>query len=468
MFMRCFGAKLEIAESYLRSYVNTRSKEFLYQAWSNYITVFHQMKTYINEIEKIPLEDASPTLANMKSTDIVVPGTFVYNEPLIHLTEVSPIMSVMKSKQRPRRMAMKGSDGVTYTFLLKAHEDTRLDERVMQFFTLINSFTHQSQMPMKDKLNITTYKVIPLTGQVGLIGWVPYCNTLYEIIRDYRRKMAIPLEVEYQAALRLMPNFDSAPLSNEKEKAFIEGRNTDLPKTVKILPNDKDDKIISDGNDLKYLLFAMAEDSNHWISRRVNYSVSLSMTSMAGYILGLGDRHLSNIMIKKRSAKLVHIDFGDCFEVAQHREKFPEKVPFRLTRVLKNALELSSPEGTFSTCCQNVMAMFRENRHQIIGLLEVFIYDPLLQWVEQPSNQSSTPSNTSDEPNEFDNNEDSAILNENSSPYKIIDRIKRKLKGAEIEEGKILPVNDQVVHLIQEATSTKNLCQMFRGWFPFW
>lgn len=478
MFMRSFGAKLEEAESYLRSYEKTKSKEFLYQAWSNYIVVFHQMKTYINEIEKIPLEDASPILANMKSADIVVPGTFVYNEPLIHLTEVSPIMSVMKSKQRPRRMAMKGSDGVTYTFLLKAHEDTRLDERVMQFFTLINSFTDQSQMPMKDKLNITTYKVIPLTGQVGLIGWVPYCNTLYEIIRDYRRKMAIPLELEYLTAQKLLPNFDNLPLSKEKEKAFINGRNAPLPPSVKLLPSEKEDMPSCDGNDLKYLLFAMAEDSNHWINRRVAYSVSLSMTSMAGYILGLGDRHLSNIMIKKRSAKLVHIDFGDCFEVAQHRDKFPEKVPFRLSRILQNALELSSPKGTFLTCCQNIMAMFRENRHQIIGLLEVFIYDPLLQWLEQPSNVSGPASNTTGERSKVDGSEDDlefdngeggeAILDESSSPMKILDRIKRKLKGAEITEGKILPVNDQVDYLINEATSTKNLCQMFRGWFPFW
>jgi hypothetical protein len=37
--------------------------------------------------------------------------------------------------------------------------------------------------------------------------------------------------------------------------------------------------------------------------------------SMAGYILGLGDRHPSNIMIERTSGRVVHIDFGDCFEV---------------------------------------------------------------------------------------------------------------------------------------------------------
>ena len=45
--------------------------------------------------------------------------------------------------------------------------------------------------------------------------------------------------------------------------------------------------------------------------------------SMVGYILGLGDRHPSNIMLNRNLGKIVHIDFGDCFEVASLRDKFP-------------------------------------------------------------------------------------------------------------------------------------------------
>jgi len=39
------------------------------------------------------------------------------------------------------------------------------------------------------------------------------------------------------------------------------------------------------------------------------------------------------------TGKIVHIDFGDCFEVAMKREKFPERIPFRLTRMLEKAME---------------------------------------------------------------------------------------------------------------------------------
>jgi len=62
--------------------------------------------------------------------------------------------------------------------------------------------------------------------------------------------------------------------------------------------------------------------------------------SMVGYVLGLGDRHPSNLMLGRISGKIMHIDFGDCFEVAMTREKFPEKIPFRLTRMLINAMEV--------------------------------------------------------------------------------------------------------------------------------
>ena len=73
--------------------------------------------------------------------------------------------------------------------------------------------------------------------------------------------------------------------------------------------------------------------------------------SMVGYILGLGDRHPSNLMLDRYTGKILHIDFGDCFEVAMHRDKFPEKIPFRLTRMLVNAMEVSGIEGNYRSTC---------------------------------------------------------------------------------------------------------------------
>ena len=41
--------------------------------------------------------------------------------------------------------------------------------------------------------------------------------------------------------------------------------------------------------------------------------------SMVGYVIGLGDRHPFNIMIQRNTGKVVHIDFGDCFDVNRDR-----------------------------------------------------------------------------------------------------------------------------------------------------
>ena len=78
-------------------------------------------------------------------------------------------------------------------------------------------------------------------------------------------------------------------------------------------------------------------NSEVWLDRRMVFTQTLAANSMVGYILGLGDRHPCNLMIDRVRGTVVHIDYGDCFEVAQERESFPEKVPFRLTRMLVNA-----------------------------------------------------------------------------------------------------------------------------------
>lgn len=41
---------------------------------------------------------------------------------------------------------------------------------------------------------------------------------------------------------------------------------------------------------------------------------SVATSSMVGYILGIGDRHVQNILIDNETAELIHIDFGKDFK----------------------------------------------------------------------------------------------------------------------------------------------------------
>ncbi|KAH0787702.1 PIKK family atypical protein kinase [Histomonas meleagridis] len=424
-FLSQFGQTLYHADRWMQIYKEKRDERALHQSWQLLIILFNKLRGITKGMDTVPLEDASPLLYNLNNCEIAVPGMYAFNEQLITIQSFKKTLHLIKSKQRPRKMGIYGNNGQKYTFLLKANEDTRLDERVMQLFSYINTLVESSNFPLKSRLTISTYKVIPLTVKVGLIGWVPQCTTLFDLIKQYRAKHGIQIEEEYINIKKMFPNYDNLPLSKKRE-AFEKGLAS------------------NDGNDIKHLLFEGARSSHDWLERRTNYSTSLAMNSMAGYILGLGDRHLCNIMMNNKTAKLVHIDFGDCFEVATKRESYPEKVPFRLTRVLVNGLEVSQIEGTFRSCCENSMSLLRSNGAHIMELLEAFIYDPLMQWTE----------------NEKDEKNSNQVI-------KVVNRILDKLNGRDFLQTTRLKVTEQVNALINQAMDPKNLCRMFKGWSPW-
>ena len=115
------------------------------------------------------------------------------------------------------------------------------------------------------------------------------------------------------------------------------------------------------GDEIAEMLWLRSPDAETWVERRNNYCNTLACMSMVGYILGLGDRHPSNLMMQQLSGKVVHIDFGDCFEVAMLRDNFPELVPFRLTRLLVRALEVCLAH-TAHPCSLSVLAAVRNGR----------------------------------------------------------------------------------------------------------
>lgn len=52
-----------------------------------------------------------------------------------------------------------------------------------------------------------------------------------------------------------------------------------------------------------------------WFEKRLTYTRSAAASSMIGYILGLGDRHLHNILIDENTAELVYFQFPTSFSL---------------------------------------------------------------------------------------------------------------------------------------------------------
>ncbi|KAM1457733.1 hypothetical protein ACFX13_035729 [Malus domestica] len=344
----------ELLEAYecCMKFKRTGKDAELTQAWDFYYHVFRRIDKQLQSLTTLDLESVSPELLECRNLELAVPGRYRAESPVVTIASFARQLVVITSKQRPRKLTIRGSDGKDYAFLLKGHEDLRQDERVMQLFGLVNTLLENSTKTEEKDLSIERYDVIPLSSNSGLIGWVPNCDTLNQLIREYRDARKITLNQEHKYMLSFAPDYDRLPLIAKVEVFEYALHNTE-------------------GNDLARVLWLKSRTSEVWLERRTNYTRSLAVMSMVGYLLGLGDRHPSNLMLNRYSGKILHIDFGDCFEASMNREKFPEKVPFRLTRMLVKAMEVSGIEGNFRSTCQNVMEVLRIHKDSVMAMMEV-------------------------------------------------------------------------------------------------
>ena len=479
------------------------------QAWDLYYNVFRRINKQLPQMLTLDLKYISPQLLEARDLVLAVPGTYSSGKPVIRIISFDEIFTVIQSKQRPRKMMLKGSDGQSYTFGLKGHEDMRQDERVMQLFGLVNTLLNNDTESFKRHLNIQRFPVIPLSHSSGLMGWVTNSDTLHNLIKDYRENRHILLNIEHRIMLQMAPDYDNLTLMQKVEVFSYAMDNTT-------------------GKDLYRVLWLKSRSSEAWLERRTNYTRSLAVMSMVGYVLGLGDRHPSNLLVDRNTGKVVHIDFGDCFEIAMHREKYPERVPFRLTRMLTFAMEVSNIDGSYKISCENVMRVIRDNKESLIAVLEAFIHDPLLNWRltsrESPTETSFTSerrqslmasndsqrghtgslseleaaqwhggsrpttrgsfrgrpriSTLTQQPGQ--ENENREI--QNARAVQVLARVKEKLTGTDFRVKETpeqlrdpnyrkpgpLDVEQQVARLIAQATNVENICQHYIGWCSFW
>lgn len=350
-FTQTFGRDLGEAREWCRQYRETEDVNDLNQAWDLYYQVFRRISRQLPQMTTLELTYCSPDLLQARDLELAVPGTYRSGQEVVRIMSFDGTFTVISSKQRPRKLDIVGSDGKTYTFLLKGHEDIRQDERVMQLFGLCNTLLANDSECYKRHLNIQRYPAIPLSQNSGLLGWVPDSDTIHQLIRDYRESRKILLNIEHRIMLQMAPDYDNLTLMQKVEVFGYALDNTT-------------------GQDLYRVLWLKSKSSEAWLDRRTNYTRSLGVMSMVGYILGLGDRHPSNLMLDRITGKIIHIDFGDCFEVAMKREKYPERVPFRLTRMLTYAMEVSNIEGSFRITCEHVMRVLRDNKESVMAVLE--------------------------------------------------------------------------------------------------
>lgn len=464
-FQNSFGRDLNDAYEWVTNYKKRKDVSNLNQAWDIYYNVFRRISRQLPQLQTLELQHVSPKLLAARNLELAVPGTYAAGKPIIRIAHFEPVFTVISSKQRPRKLSIRGSDGKDYQCMLKGHEDIRQDSLVMQLFGLVNTLLQNDSECFQRHLDIQQYPAIPLSPKSGLLGWVPNSDTFHVLIREHREAKKIPLNIEHWVMLQMAPDYDNLTLL-QKVEVFTYA-----------LDNTR-------GQDLYKVLWLKSRSSESWLERRTTYTRSLAVMSMVGYILGLGDRHPSNLMLDRITGKVIHIDFGDCFEAAILREKFPEKVPFRLTRMLTYAMEVSGIEGSFRITCENVMRVLRDNKESLMAILEAFAFDPLIHWgfdlptqtiaeqtdiqlpLTNPSELLRKGAITVEEAAKMEVEHKNEIRN--ARAMLVLKRITNKLTGNDFRRFKELDVPEQVDKLIQQATSIENLCQHYIGWCPFW
>ena len=164
------------------------------------------------------------------------------------------------------------------------------------------------------------------------------------------------------------------------------------------------------------------------------YSFLLLLFSYLIIIIRLGDRHGENILLDEKSGDMVHIDLNCLFWKGLTFEE-PEKVPFRLTPHMVDALGVSGYEGVFRKVCEIALRVLRDNRETLMSVLEPLIYDPLVEWKIKNSSKAKQ---------DF---------------VQIFDTVNNYLLG---HFGGILPISVEghVHKLIGEATNPDNLSKV--------
>ena len=403
----------------------------------------------------IQLSSVSESLANKTHFQLAVPGTYRPEKPIIRIRYFVNQFSVYMSKQQPKDIVIRGEDGNFYQYLVKGHEDLRLDERIQQFFRLIN--TYLKRETCFNTQVIQTMSVIPLSITNGLVQWVTGTDTLRVVVEQYRRLMQKDPIQEYGLIEKIA--YNSFDYLMPIQKLHV------IKKVMNIVPD----------TDIANFFYLKSMTPELWHKKINTFAISAAITSMVGYIIGLGDRHPSNILIDRNTGKVIHIDFGDCFERAAKRKFLPEVVPFRLTRMMVKAMGPTGKDGTFKQAFINTSRVLRENKRVLIMVLAIFVHEPLVD----PRERRSGSSNTKDQKSfvGFSDITGSVLdkgrilLNDPSDKTTNTEmraRVNQKLSGMDFDEKNPLSIEDQATLLIKEATDQYNLAKMYSGWCQFW
>ena len=326
----------------------------------------------------------------------------------------------------PRKVNFLGSDGRTSLFLVKPLDDLRKDMRLMEFNQGINRALSKDVLTRHKGLKIRLFAVIPTSRTTGMLEWVHGNISLRSIASNlYPRYTPLHMTDFYEIVKTVLGNDYNKKIENETQRQKRIEVYTDITSFVPPI--------------LHHFFEEQRSSAHDWLQMRNRFVQSNAVWDIASFIIGLGDRHLDNILICESNGEVFHVDFGVLFERGR-RLPVPELVPFRLTPNIVDAFGVGGARGAFRFLCEDVFTVIRKNQAYLLSVWESFFDDSVFATTNE---LICTP--------------------EQSRP--LLARIRGRMMGG-------LPSLPQDVvgtvdYLIEEATSIDNLSRMYVGWTPW-
>uniref|UniRef100_A0A8C7SDY8 DNA-dependent protein kinase catalytic subunit n=1 Tax=Oncorhynchus mykiss TaxID=8022 RepID=A0A8C7SDY8_ONCMY len=362
-FIQKFAKEVEkwLGRGGAKLFEKRRDKAFLRQVDTDLISSMCKSRK-----EPGNLKEYSPWLSGFKAdslrNELEVPGQYnSRSKPLpeyhAKITGFDERVKVMNSIRRPKRLIVRGDDEREYPFLVKGGEDLRQDQRIEQLFTVMNIILAQNTTCAHSSMQLRTYQVVPITTRIGLIEWMENTCTLKDLLLRTRTEEEQQTLTRYSSS-RYAKNIESTTdLTDDLDKTNVSFCLCSLRAFVR-----------------------MSTTPEAFLSLRSHFTSSHALLCISQWLLGIGDRHLSNFMINMETGGMIGIDFGHAFGSATQFLPVPELMPFRLTRQFVNLMQPMKQSGLIQSVMVHSLRAYRANPELLLNTMDVFVKEPSLDW----------------------------------------------------------------------------------------
>lgn len=263
---------------------------------------------------KAGLKNIQNLMESKNITEVSLPLNFKYRIKGFRVDKCKP----MKSKKKPLWLVMENADpyGEDIVMLFKSGDDLRMDIVTLQLFKIMKTLWFKNHL----KLKMSIYSVVSTGLYQGMIEIVKNSETLAFIHKNEGGALQSLSKVSLKKWL-------------EKNSPYLE------------------DEYCS------------------------NFMLSNVAYCAATFVLGIGDRHSDNIMIKK-NGELFHIDFGHFLGHFKYKYGFKrERAPFVFTKQFQNVLGGEKDELylEFKNKFWEAYQILRKNAIVLITLLRILL-----------------------------------------------------------------------------------------------